>query len=637
MSSKYFWFYFLIYYGHGQGNQNGAALFKIFSNYFSTQSILIVSDLYGSRRKFNKSLSPKSIVVPSFNLLTRMNQLQRWTFQIYNHRIKVTLFPNEKTNKLGNCIFVVSEESLLSEELFNLEMNNLYENPLWDPTGKNIIIFGFVNTKLDHKIFVRKIIERLWKKSKAVNNLVIVFDKDFSLKFYTWIPYKQPDCSEVQTVVHLNTFEKGRFHFERDLFPSKIGKDLDGCEVIAATDECAPYVFYDEAGDISKGIEVELVRTLAKLMNFRLRVIRQNHTWKNNFNGTTSGVMRLLLDQEVDLAFSCMMLSLESYKIARALHPYSYDYLLWFVPRPIRQTHAFDVLRTFDFNMWLMIIFTFFISSLIFFLFSCKGKSPKSLCFSSIDAFFKIFRMALSTSVVIRNRRPGFRVFIFLFCIYSMHITISFQSSLLSLFKNPNLAKVISSVREAVDEEFFFYLRYSDRQLYNQTDPDLWNQILKPGNFKFIDDDDPKEAFDQISQQKKAIALYIESTGIHKAITSFSKKQGQTDILWLDKKFSSYPVTMYLSPNNPLYSLFQITIHKVLSTGIVKHWIDKTIMTGKFRQIKTYENRPLSMLHLSGAFFLIIFLWSVSTLVFLCEVFGSFGCQNKIKEMKKVM
>ncbi|EEB19419.1 conserved hypothetical protein [Pediculus humanus corporis] len=552
-------------------------------------------------------------------------KLQKWTFQVtyddYNNNNRDNNHNNQYVNnnnnnrntspeyklkRLKSTIIFLSERKLTSDEIFNEEINKINNNPLWNPTGKNIIMINLLKFNVNEEELSRKIIDKLWKLTKSTNNLIGIMNKRNQVNFYTWFPYKQPDCLKVNIIQHLDTYENDKFKYgDKNLFPEKLSSgNLNGCEIIAATDACIPYVFpRDEPDFRKKGIEMLLINTLSEKLNFKLNIMSFTDTGKTIINGTPVGIFEDLLEQKVDVAFSCLLLNQERYLLTQALQPYYHDSLVWFVPSPDIKTHASDLFKVFNYKVWLLIIFVMLFSS-VFIVFLTSYENGNEIirrrfrCY--LSAFFNILKMSLSVSVNIKTKLFNYRLFIFFFYAYSIYISFYFEGSLFDLFKRPNLGHFYSSIEKAADDdEIFFYLFRSAENFYNQTNYKVWKKILKPERYTLTEDFG--SAFREIAYKKKSVGLYIRVVGIYMVMVAYRDKNNFPKIFWLKEQFSMYPVTMYLSPGNPVFPYFQLYIHRILAAGLPQYWIQQTLYNVgyNFRKFGDYDQGPLTWKHLN--------------------------------------
>ncbi|KAK6619874.1 hypothetical protein RUM44_006274 [Polyplax serrata] len=596
---------------------------RILNRYFQNESLLVVIDEMIPESKQEVKLLVDAKERFSEKILRGLMSSQSWPFHV-SYNDKYLNFPAEmRLKRLNQCILFLPVGKLKPEDILKEGMTKLKRNPLWKPSGRNLIVVLLENSNLGKEDIVRRVIRALWEMSRASDNLIMIVEKGEKIFFYTWFPYRKSNCLNVTDIVHLDTYSDFQFRLNTDLFPKKMDVNLNGCEVIAATDQCIPYVFYhDESGYLRKGIEISLVNQLAELMNFRLKLVKIDNIGMTSINGTAVGVFDLLIQQKIDFAFACLMLNQERYLLAQAVHPYLYDSLVWFVPSPTLETHAGDLFLSFDRLAWFAMLLVLIVSTLVVALMRADvraGENP-----SWFASFFDLVGMSVSVPIQFSVKRSIFRIFVFLFYIYAFHVTVSFQSSLFGLFKQPHFSRVYGSVDEAIDDELYVYLYRFTKGFYNQTNHPLWNRILRPERFTYADNF--TQAFREIADKKNTMALYIKFPGMYMVSVNFRNSKNLPMISWLDEEFSRYPVTLYLSPGNPLFPLFQTHLQRIREFGFFHHWgrqivdLRNPVTIRCIRLFTNYGEGPLNWKQLNGSFFLLFTLLSVALIVFICEL-----------------
>lgn len=619
------------------------SMLQVLDTYFElNSSILIAYDRPGILNK-HTGLYPDIKVNLRLSIISTIHELDKWTVQISTK--KVTSYQEDfPAIRLTNTIIFLHERTILKEKEFSKQMKILRQNPLWGPYGKTLIVVEKSDVETDNFIWSKRVITKIWKFTRNDDMLVLIPNITTGIEFYTWFPYHPPDCSEVDTIVHLNTWVDGGFQREVDLFPEKMTNNLQGCEFVMVTTECIPYVIADDDTDLvykddtltGYGIEIEIIKALSQAMNFKIKMVKHpENFWDTMSENETVGAFKLLQDQRVDLAFSCMMLNFERYYLAEPLPSYFDDSLIWFVPTPTLKSHIYDIFYAFPKQFWLFILVTLVFANIaVIFIVRIEKDFQPDQVHSSMSYVLKLIGMSVSSAVVFSTNSILLRSCIFFFCLYSLHLTTAYQASLFSRFRTSAYEDAYKSVQQAIDANLLVYLRSSTKAMYNTSDHELWNQILLPERHVFADD--YTISFDKCANDKTAMTLYIKSTGLYLISYFYSTEKGLPKILYLPERFSSYPVTMYMSPGSPLFPVFENIIYRLIASGLVELWSKKAVQEklqsrNRFRVIK---NTPLSLQHLMGAFFLLFGFLFISFVIFLIEILH-FKYREKERVKKK--
>lgn len=456
----------------------------------------------------------------------------------------------------------------------------------------------------------------IWRWNKAVN-VVIMIAEPHNISFYTWFPYRQPSCFRTGDLPLYEAWSEGRFQHGKNLYPKKMKNDLEGCWLRVAAADCLPYSFEN----YTKGFEASMVHTLAEHHNFKMHTValpEDQDMWMNRLqNGTLAGAIGLLDRQDADLAFACLMLTLERYNLAECLPIYFHDSLTWFIPTPNINSHASNIFEAFPQRWWIAIFLTAVMAVCVFVLTAkleelvLTSGAPTSL----IGASLRVFAMAISSPITWSSKKTLVRMFTFAFAIYSLHITTIYQASLYSLYRSNSYSNVYHSLEDAVDNNLFVWLRPSTKDLYNSTDA-VWKNIMQTGHHGYIED--LADTFNQVAYDKSAITLFIKSTMlvyIKEAYTIEKKPQ----ILYLPQQFSSYPVTLYLSPGHPMYQVMTMTVEYILAGGFVDHWKREVVSDTEDVVEHLATNVSLQFEHISGALMFYAALMTLAAGIFLVE------------------
>ncbi|GLV45960.1 Ionotropic receptor 7c [Carabus blaptoides fortunei] len=122
---------------------------------------------------------------------------------------------------------------------------------------------------------------------------------------FTYFPYSNNSCKEYKDYEVLS--DCGNLK-NSHIFPQKVPLDLNGCEVKIMPYVIPPYVIdynitEDDPG--RAGIEVTIMRNVAKRMNFRIRMIKNFYShWGYRYpDGNYSMMYKDLLDYKTEMIF----------------------------------------------------------------------------------------------------------------------------------------------------------------------------------------------------------------------------------------------------------------------------------------------------------------------------------------------
>jgi len=506
------------------------------------------------------------------------------------------------------------------------------ETEYWNRQGRTLIIVQKITEEFDDTEMAMNAIAATWRWNKAVNVAIMIALAE-RINFYIWYPYRHPDCRRVTHRAVYEIWTPKGFLYNKNIFPPKIKADFENCPLRFSSSDCLPYTYEN----YTKGFEATLVTTLARHFNFTLEKIplpKGESLWTTRYsNGTTCGAFGLLDRQAADLAFACIMLNKERYNLAESLPTYFFDSLTWFVPPPDLESHASNIIEAFPSKYWIAIFLTTVIALCAFLLIVkveelvLTSEPPQSM----IGAVLRVFAITISSPFTLTSRSTLIRLLTFAFAIYSLHITTIYQASLYNLYKSNSYTNVYSSLEDAVNNNLFVWLKESTKNLYDNNDP-LWNRILQDGKYAYLDGD-LETPFDQVVVNKSAIVLFIKSTMLVYIKEFYTNEYNQPLMRYIPEKFSTYPVTLFLSPGHPLFHVMKKTMYNILASGLVDHWVSRSIRSDLDNEIEDINTDvSLQMEHISGAFVFHIALMALAAGIFLIENLYWFTHGRKVKK-----
>lgn len=154
-------------------------------------------------------------------------------------------------------------------------------------------------------------------------------------KIFTFFPFTPTSCGGVHPVL-LDTYINGHgFVNNADLLPLKT-KQMFQCPIKVAAVNFPPFVILDEKkkGDRKfSGIDARVLKNLARVMNFSLKVETFNNTgWGElNADGNSSGIVEKIMNQEANITAGFFFYSEVRQKFMKPSFTYYSTKLVWVV------------------------------------------------------------------------------------------------------------------------------------------------------------------------------------------------------------------------------------------------------------------------------------------------------------------
>lgn len=179
--------------------------------------------------------------------------------------------------------------------------------PTWNPLGQFVAVF--INQYDHHTLHkhIRLVLEAFFE-FHVLNVKLISFEPDSNLiQMHTWYPYEGDNCANGVQKIHMIdecAYTDGRSGPEtvRNLKPLQpiIPTKLHDCPLRVATSVYEPYVFYDSfQKSFYRGIEVHLIRAVAKALKMTPIYIRINETRAIRVVSNETGLYSMLLKRYI--------------------------------------------------------------------------------------------------------------------------------------------------------------------------------------------------------------------------------------------------------------------------------------------------------------------------------------------------
>lgn len=508
---------------------------------------------------------------------------------------------------------------------------------------QNLKMNSFWNTKLIAVLFSPLIVDepsdesqsvllRLWKEARIWNAVVVTIGSlSGPFYFYRRYPYEKKFCKDETTATVDSTslvvgkWESGRFIFDLDPFPFRkmAAEGLNGCTVTASTTQTNPYVLRRKNPlDFRKGFDVRILNAVAEKYDFKVRYAfppegETHWTKRDDESGNYIGTMGLLHRNEADVGFSGLRLESDFYRDFGISKPYFIDSIVWCVPRPAKIKAWKKILVVFSKALWLSVGIAFAVTVCVFRFFSKVNPDKRSSLSSPVVCFADVLRLSLGSCVPRPPITTSSRCLFLTFVLYSLNITTCYTSSLVSILTRVSYEEPIESAREAFTkglsiavfppEKRFFQEEFSEKELKDS-----------PGKFREVRK--LHDILDEIAFNGTAVFAVGKIRAKYIVNQRYLDDEGVPLIRFFTKSAASELLVFYFSPNHPLKHLFDDVIIRMQESGILDLWLRDFFQRADARETEKPRQRPLTFIHLEGAFMLLAALLFFSCIVFLYEL-----------------
>lgn len=440
---------------------------------------------------------------------------------------------------------------------------------------------------------VRKIMEEIWAATKAINIAIMLIVKD-NIRIFKYYPYSNSKIQEIE--------ELG------EMFGDRIPKNFNGSVLYVATVDSVPYVLKPEKDLLyNEGLEVRIMNLISKNLNFRMiykESPKGENPWLNRLpDGRVIGLFGLLHRMEADILFHGARIRDDRYALGDATAIHTFDDLVWVYPKKIRSHEWGSLFKIFTIDLWGCILITLIINtSTVYYL--RKLQNEKNNLYS--NSFFLMIVLYLNDASRHVSTSNSYRLFMFAVFLFVLNITSAYQSYLIMSLSSPKSEQVYTTIKDAVDNGLIAYLYPSGKSKYNQTDHDVWNKILSPGNVIWTDN--YTKSLRITAYNKTNYGEYILKLAEFEINSKYLDKEGKP-IIYIEKRLREpYWVCMFTSRGHPLTELLTNKILRLQEAGFNEFFMDDIHRKYRMKVLvgDGVEKGPkaLSLRDLQGAFLL---------------------------------
>lgn len=479
-----------------------------------------------------------------------------------------------------------------------------------------------------------------WKK--GIFNVIVMYDAEKIVKVLTFFPFTGSMCNNTKPT-EINEYRNGRFvNPIGTMFPDKF-KNLKQCQLTISTyeDDLSVMRIRKPDGTLKlSGFDIELLNELSKLLNFRpvFKFIDGKMPYGLIFdNGTVTGALGDVVSGRSQIAVGRIYVVPKRMMIADGVTYYSFPEV--FVISPGRKlSNAEKLLQPFQLLVWIALILLLTLSFSTIFVMKFMSQQLKAFVYGS-----KVSSPGMNVLIAVfgMSQRPlpkqNFSRFILMmFLIFCLVIRSAYQGSLYKFLQEDKDYVSVETIKDLIDQEFDLYMypdigqelfgnqpnvmaRYSEQTLKDKPLLKVLNFRVK--NFFISKISGNRSLIDTPLSSTSRIAFQNAMTNIIAANIRHKNEFAHTvckQYIWTLNVAMFFPKNFYLVKTiSTMMSRLHAAgiVHKIINEFVdMKYWNFKT---------ETVPAKALSMKHLEGSFYLLLYLSVTSLTVFICELLHS--------------
>lgn len=606
------------------------------------QFVMEITDVYFEKNKilhlflpyYDQGIHKSSMEEINYEtIINKQNSKFQMLISKYNKREKLITVPHIKPSYY---VIYINRNVAVNETSSGWKLLRQYKES-WNPRAYFIFVVLQQETVYDDdNILAIIVLNSLWKIN--IYKTVLLF-RNFNgcnqTKLITASPFNGKICRLLRSTNDLSFLDLSVNQSLRiPLFNYKPHMDFQGCTMIAETFTYPPFsisnihnIYATWQINITKhlyasGIEFKLLCLLAEKFNVKLEYktndLSNNHWYEFTPDGRPVGMVEDILMYDTDFAFAGTVPTHFIYFLAEYSRWHSFDSFTWFVPDPNPIPQWKIVFIVFETNIWLMIINTFVIFSILFYVFSKFKFDKKNNTFCSLSYhIMMMYSSMLGVSIPFPPKLNNLRFLFLAWSIYSLHISAIYQQNMYSLMMNPIMEGEINSLHElkqsglktCVNKLYYDLLI----QVFN-TSGELNTYIICNNQLKIITN----------IMANKNISLLEKRMN-----TDFTGRLYHNQLRKLPEVFISYPVSILMTKAHVALEGLNMLIQRVVESGLLKKWTqDLFLMVPKADMHQDMEDlsspKVLGLYDLQCAFFIWIFGIIFSILMFILEIISKY-------------
>jgi hypothetical protein len=582
---------------------------------------------------------PRNIVGVEDLLFTEISQ---WLLVVYgNSRERVE---KNETDTHGSYIILTATDTDEPERVvtgLHYQLNHLAGSNSWNPRARFVV--ALLNTFNCPAHIAQRLFEELWKH-KIINAVVLVTSSEEAgedglvpaLGAYTWYPYQSAErCIRVEDVTLLDTWvEIGSGYFARNthLFPQKINTNLHGCPmriitqqtIFAVEDPHREYVNHSALPRLvyRNGWEVRLLKVITQAMNMTEDYLLPLSDFldERDDKGDFAGFTRELVNGNADVSVG--LLVVRGTLPVEVTIPHHWGQLSWYVPCGSKYPRWMSISRMFSASVWVSVLMSVALSvPIITFL----GRvSDDSIYKTQSNTFSNTWAAILSVSVSAMPQKWPLRCFFISWICYSLAVDTVFQTYLTSFLIDPGIMPHVRNVEELAHSDMKVGFSDLDSVFYeNKTDAqslEIMEKRVKCGTCFLW------------AMKYKNISILTSNLVYSFQISTIRPGDPNINLLCQieDGVVEHGQIVMVLPKGICLFDRINTIVFRVIEAGIFSEWVK---MTNHIQMIERKSFSPqglldeyyeLSLEHLQSAFYLLLFGYCISFVIFITELM----CRN---------
>lgn len=501
-------------------------------------------------------------------------------------------------NKTSSCNLIVIEDLYSFLLLFNGKSKR-------DFPHKSFYLVLLMDGKVNE---IQEIFKFLW--NFQIYNVNVMYQADgLKVSMVTFYPVTPSSCNNTTPVKIHNISSMENF------FPNKY-QHLHKCRLRVAIYDTKPYVFNDcsEMNSTCRlyGRDYHLLEALAKSLNFTFE--NQLYSSAGNLyeNGTGTGVIKLALNNDVDLVVGDYFLKALRVKFLQASESYDHSDMIFIIPSGMQFTSLDNLIGTFSTTVWILVFVCFGFGFFVIFLVSREPNDVQRLVFGEkvSSPMMNLLSVVFGGSLNVLPRFNFARFLLMTFIMFCIVVRTTYTGSLYRLFQSNLKHNKVGSIEELIEKDFTIYAHEIHADIFK-------DQTKLLSKVKYNDHTLDNQILALIKNPSNKVSM-VRPLG---KISYFNQVNFYNFTFEIcNERFLSSPVVIYYPKRFYLVDAIDKKLGQLKAGGLIEYWQLLYLKNQKSGYGKLHHGpKKLTMNHLIGSFQILFGLNCLAFVLFVVE------------------
>lgn len=481
---------------------------------------------------------------------------------------------------------------------------------------------------------IKKIFRLSWQMQ--IYNIIVMYEEYKEVFVESFMPFNSNTCDDI-TPIRMNIFTKGKFlHGSQNIFVNKMN-NFHQCPIrVSIANASEPFVgaHVSKNGSVELyGPEVDLLRTLAESLNFRVNFTFIGKEGYVDENGTSDGALKALIENDADISLANWWLKPSRLKFFDTTIAYASEQIVFHVPPADKFTALEKLFYPFTIGAWFLVVLSFCFGAAVIFVVKFCPKYLQLLILGSHPQH-PVFNMVVGFIGQTYKTLPKgnlSRFLLAMFLMYCIVVRSFYQGSFVRLLQSNKRHKEIQTIDEIMQGDYTFYVFKGSADILQGTlDPSKRCVLqIKIQRSMFFSSRIVALTLSEIPAVNKKIQTDKSFKGVY--FRSFNR------ILY-EFKVDTNPEKRFSVCKEPLLTMSSVILtrkdfylidalnwklHSLKQSGLIDYWRSQTSDMNLLKIKETPLPKAYNLKHMQGSIQILIIGYILSIVAFVFELICS--------------